>query len=506
MRFLSLPTSTPRGLDRAWLAGLGLLACGPTPPATTEGPEDTTGGLPDSTTVDPTGPTGSSGPSDTTGPTDTTDPTDTTGPAPECESSADCPYCFDCELGVCSPDPLCCNYLTPDGVDRWRCTPPEHACFGDEDCPDGYICDLTGDCVLEGPLPKILPICELRPTMASEWNLTATPGAFDLADLDGDGDLDLFAAVPSGAAIELAFNDGGGQFTPGTLVDVGPPQIAMHPAAADLDGDGDVDLAVTAPDSGELVLLFGEDGNFTPGPVLTGSSAPWTVTAADVDLDGKVDLMTIGTFLGVSVWFGDGLGGFGPEKFVPDLVDSIDATVADADLDGVPDILTPTSTQENLRLLRGEAGGSWDLLREFEVGLTQWSSALVADLDGFAGPELAIVRGDANSGGLALVWAKADPNTWQDVPQAYGTASLLLGGRFADVTADGVVDLVSATGSATVATLVGDGLGGFSCELVLAAGADTSSRLLAAGDVDGDGRNDIVTGVADGTKVTVLSM
>ena len=41
----------------------------------------------------------------------------------------------------------------------------------------------------------------------------------DLADLDGDGDLDLFAALPNGAALELAFNDGAGNFTGGTLVE-----------------------------------------------------------------------------------------------------------------------------------------------------------------------------------------------------------------------------------------------------------------------------------------------
>ncbi|MDC0722865.1 FG-GAP repeat domain-containing protein [Nannocystis bainbridge] len=500
MRRLTLPTWTLRAIDRAWLAGLGLLACGPTP-ATTDGPDTDTGSAGETTTVDPSGPT-STGPT-STGTTGTTDTTDTGGPAPECESFADCSYCHECQSGQCVPVESCCQYAT--GLQRPRCNPdpdPGDECFTDDDCFYDYVCEDSA-CVAD--LPQALPSCAQQPIRAAQWDLTDNPGAFGLADLDGDGDLDLFAALPASGAIELAFNDGAGSFTGGTLVEVGGPQAAMHATAADLDGDGDSDLAVAAPDSGELVLLFGQDGAFTPGPVLTGQNAPWTVTAADVNLDGHTDLVTVGVFLGVSVWSGDGLGEFAGETFVPDLVDALETTVVDVDHDGVPDLLTPTVTRLGLRLLRGDPAASWSLVREFSIDTSVWGPALAADLDGSGAAELAIVRPD-QFGGWAHVWTSLDADGWRERPDLYTTASPLTGGHFADVTADGALDLVAATGSDDVAVLVGDGLGGFTCEIVLEVAADTSPGLLVTGDLDGDGRLDLVAGVADGKGVTVLRL
>jgi hypothetical protein len=490
--------STTRGLGPAWLAGLGLVACGPLAPATTDDPETS------STTDGPT--------TTTTGTTTTVDPTTTgvpnTGPDVECRENLDCGFCKVCEQNVCIEDWGCCDYyVTPDGAGGWRCQPPPERCFDDFDCPEGYVCEEDGVCFPEPPPPEpqVLPACDAPPTMLSEWNLSAVPSAFDLADLDGDGDLDLYAALPSGAAIELAFNDGAGNFTGGTLVDVGAPLPALHPTAADLDGDGDIDLAVARPNSGDLIVLFGQDGKFEPGPVLSASSAPWTVTAADVDLDGNTDLVTIGNFLAVSVWFGVGAGQFDVEKFAPDVVDSQDATVVDVDLDGVPDILSPPSGATILKILRGDQSGAWTLAREFDVGGAGWSPAHAADLGGTPGVELAIVR-DEGPNGLALVWESLGPSEWSQSPGAYVTTARLTGGRFADVTGDGLADLVSATSTAKVAALVGDGAGGFACELVVETPADTSRALLATGDVDGDGRTDIVAGVADGSAVSVIFM
>jgi hypothetical protein len=488
MRFLSLITTS------ATLAGLGPLACGPLAPATTDDPatSSTTTDSP-TTGVDPTG----------TSSPDTSD----TGPDVECTESLDCGFCDVCAQNMCVPDPECCDYATPNGVERRRCSPWEPECNDDFDCPEDYFCEEDGVCFPGPPPPEptVLLPCAAQPTMLSQWNLSATPSAFDLADLDGDGDLDLYAALPSGAAIELAFNDGAGNFTGGTLVDVGPPLPALHPTAADLDGDGDTDLAVARPNSGDLILLFGQDGKFTPGPVLAASSAPWTVTAADVDLDGNTDLVTIGNFLGVSVWFGTGAGQFAAEKFAPDVVKSQDATVVDVDLDGVPDILSPPTGATKMKLLRGDQSGAWKLASEFDIVGVGWSPVLAADLDGVADAELAIVLNEGFNG-LALAWTSLGADGWSQPPLSYVTTSRLSGGRFADVTADGLADLVSATDTAKIAALAGDGAGGFTCELVVETAADTSRALLATGDVDGDGRTDIVAGVADGSGVSVIHM
>jgi hypothetical protein len=477
MRLLSLKNS--RGLDRAWLAALGLLACGPLPP------------------MDDSGATTSDDPTATSTTDPTTSPTGfTTFPPPGCEPGSSCGFCSTCGAdGSCLPDLECC---LRSGVDASRCQPPPE-CYGDDDCPFGYVCD-DYDC---SPIAdEALPPCGLPAAIPSQWDLSQPPASFDLADLDGDGDLDLFAALPAVAAVELAFNDGAGNFTGGTLVDAGPPQTDISVVARDFGGDAAVDLAIARRDGSDVMLLFGQDGEFVPGPLLPASRPPRSLTAVDVDIDDVADLVAIGDEFGsVSLWLGDGLGGFSSELSAPDLVDSVDATViVDVDPDGIPAILSLAGQQ--MLLFRGVPGGLWQLQQSFELSTGGWSQALAARLGGGPVAELVVVRAEPD-GGLARVWRGLEPGAW-DTPSNFLTAAPLTGGRFADVTGDGVLDLVSATGSATVAVLVGDGAGGFACEQLHEVAADSAPDVIATGDVDGDGRTDIVAGTRDGLAVTVL--
>lgn len=119
-----------------------------------------------------------------------------------------------------------------------------------------------------------------------------------LADLDGDGDLDLVAGESSGE-LNLWRNDGGPSDPSFVLVtdvlggiDVGRRSA---PAFADLDADGDPDLLVGS-DSGQTTVLWNRGGEaleaaFLPGESaleLPGIAAP---AFADLDADGDPDLL-----------------------------------------------------------------------------------------------------------------------------------------------------------------------------------------------------------------------
>jgi len=119
-----------------------------------------------------------------------------------------------------------------------------------------------------------------------------------------------------------------------------------HPhavAIGDFDRDGKPDLAVDSWEENRIMLLFGRDGWRGPGtPVDIGTRPYWTITAADMDGDGNVDLVTPNVGRGtVSILLGDGHGHFahapgspfaaGPSPF--------SAAIADVNGDHRPDIV-----------------------------------------------------------------------------------------------------------------------------------------------------------------------
>ena len=116
-------------------------------------------------------------------------------------------------------------------------------------------------------------------------------------DLDGDGDLDLVVAYsqrhPIGTKAErgliVAYNDGHGRFASGEpqlLVEGGTgPRIAV----ADMDGDGLVDAIVSHGGGDTRILTNSGEGYFEVG---TTFQDELLVGAADVDGDGDVDLAT----------------------------------------------------------------------------------------------------------------------------------------------------------------------------------------------------------------------
>lgn len=109
-----------------------------------------------------------------------------------------------------------------------------------------------------------------------------------VVDVDADGDLDLFAPGPHDATL---FRNDAGAFTadPGALPEA-DWERAVGAVAGDLDGDGDPDLVVTRW-GGEDLLLINVDGSFVAEEaafsIPSHSQSP---TLADVDADGDLDL------------------------------------------------------------------------------------------------------------------------------------------------------------------------------------------------------------------------
>jgi len=132
------------------------------------------------------------------------------------------------------------------------------------------------------------------------------PASVIPVDLDGDGVLDLASANNLSNNLALFFQDSQGKFSlqlvQGEME--GSMDFPISLAAADLDGDGDLDLA-SANQLGDSLSIFLQTspGRFIPhprGPLSLGGNEsplnhPQSVAAMDIDGDGDVDLISANT-------------------------------------------------------------------------------------------------------------------------------------------------------------------------------------------------------------------
>ncbi len=142
-----------------------------------------------------------------------------------------------------------------------------------------------------------------------------------VCDIDGDGDEDVIFANAFVTQPRILVNDGSGTFTDGAgrLPNVNLNSFAV--AQADVDDDGDIDLVFTdagpnalGPPGGVPRLMINDGNGFfaeEPGQ-MNGvlKVAPMAVTAVDIDNDFDLDIIVDGRSVGQHLYLNDGTGTF----------------------------------------------------------------------------------------------------------------------------------------------------------------------------------------------------
>ena len=176
------------------------------------------------------------------------------------------------------------------------------------------------------------------------------------ADIDGDGDVDLVAASRDDDKVGWYENtDGSGIFGSETVITTDADGV-RGVSAADIDGDGDIDVLSASAGDDKVAWYPNTDGvgSFGSQVIITQAlDGPYVAIPVDVDLDGDLDIVSAGRVGGNIAWLEnvDGLGNFGEPVTVMTGLDPIHVAPASLVSDGALDFAVASITFDEVVLV-----------------------------------------------------------------------------------------------------------------------------------------------------------
>ena len=353
-------------------------------------------------------------------------------------------------------------------------------------------------------------------TISPTWTTYSINSAADgvesvhAADIDGDGDLDVVAALYGDNEVAWYENDGSPDagWTKHTVKDYTGNGMA-DAFVADIDDDGDLDI-ISAEGSGDKILYHINDG--TPGngvwtteTVLSGSDADGalSVYVADIDDDGDLDIVAA-LFIGSkSIWIeNDGSpndGGWTPHDVYASDSDKEPYDIDVGDIDGDGDLDIVEADQGNkVRWYENDGtpeSGDWSSTR-IKGALSGAFSVAIADMDNDG--DLDVVS--AAYSGNTVSWHLNDGSPGDAIWTTYTVATPTKPTSVfpIDIDHDGDIDIVSCAETGTssngkVRWYVNDGTpdDGWTTNNIASSINKPSSVFVA--DIDNDGNLDVVS-------------
>jgi len=335
-----------------------------------------------------------------------------------------------------------------------------------------------------------------------------------IADLNGDGKPDLATANSGKGAntLSILLNRGDGSYGPKRDYATGrrPATVAI----GDLNSDGNPDLATANVDAGTVsVLLNKGDGSLQAKLDYRAGNASLSVAIGDLNGDVKPDLAVARSVAGgaVSVLLNRGDGTFRAKLDYPTGTYAEAVAIGDLNGDAKPDLAVPNLGEGAVSVLLNKGDGTFRVKRDYDAGNEPLSVA-IGDLNGDGKPDLAVSNDGGNyspefqpAGSVSVLLNRGD-GTFR-TQRVYPTGSVSPPSvAIGDLNGDGKPDLVTANsdGSGTVSVLLNKGGGSVQAALFYPIGrVRRFHRSVAIGDLNGDDRPDLAT-VAFGKTVSVL--
>jgi len=304
-------------------------------------------------------------------------------------------------------------------------------------------------------------------------------------------------------------------------------------AVADIDGDGKPDLIVVDRSTNTFSILRNKS---TAGAITTASfassvffatdSTPSSVAVGDLDGDGKPDIVITSLYSNkISVYRNTATLGSITTASLAAQVDFITDTVSlptsvaigDLDGDGKPELVVTNSFSNTVSILKNKSivgtidSTSFAAAVDFATG-SGATYVAIADIDGDGKPDLVVSNFNAKSVSVLRNTTVADSinaNSFAakvDFTVGTGPHALAIG----DLNGDGKPDIVVANqGSNTVSILANQATAGVVNSSTLALHVDLPSNgespyYVSVGNIDGDSLPDIVVANQIGNNISVI--
>ncbi|MVN77560.1 hypothetical protein GO988_14590 [Hymenobacter sp. HMF4947] len=275
---------------------------------------------------------------------------------------------------------------------------------------------------------------------------------------------------------------------------------------ADVNADNRPDVVTADQFSAQVsVLLNGGSNTFQPAVAYpTGANtSPSELAVADMNADGQPDPVVAAVGGGIVVLRGNGKGTFqapvsysaGPNS------NAMRLAVADFNADGRPDVATPGNAN-NVLVLLNTSTGALQAPVSYPAGTSAYAIA-VADLNTDGRPDLLT----SSSAGVGVLLGSASPAFQPPVVYPLAGVISVNDAVAADLNGDGRPDVLTANfaTTATASVLPGTGTGTLQAATTFTVGpASSQPNRVAAADINGDGRPDLLTANRDNNTLSVL--
>jgi sugar lactone lactonase YvrE len=321
-----------------------------------------------------------------------------------------------------------------------------------------------------------------------------------VGDFNGDGIPDVAAvAGGTGRPVEIFLGNANGTYTAAPS-----PAISAYTfrpiVVADLNGDGNQDLALLDGDNNTVVVLLGNgDGTFTEAASSpsTPSSAE-NLVVADFNGDGIPDLAVTSTSTSsVTVLLGNGDGTFSAASTSPQAGGSPYGIAAgDFNGDGKVDLAVTDQYDDTISILLGNGDGTFTAGTSKHSG-SSGSLIAVADFneDGNADLAVGVIGASGSPDSVTIVLGNGNGTFISPAPGQTVNSGSVAGIAVGDFNADGTPDLaVSDSAADSLTVFLGNGRGSFAATTPILLASLYEPPVFATGDMNGDGRTDLLVG------------